>query len=326
MNAPALVVIGASAGGVEALIQLTSRLPKDLPAVILIVVHVSSSVPSFLPQVLRRKCKLPVAHARNNETMQAGHVYIAPPNHHMLVQDGKLRLTHGPRQNGHRPAIDLLFDTAASHHGQCVIGIVLSGMLDDGSRGLRIVKTHGGMAVVQSPEDATFGSMPNSAIARTTVDHVLPAAEIGAQLPEWVATIKQCLQEVDPPVDEEFEQQFVQDDKHRFEDGQGNDNRTMLTCPDCGGVLWEMHNNGELHYRCHVGHVYSLESLLNDKDNMVERALWTAVRALEENASLARRMANRARETNRPHSVHAFEARASDQAKNADLIRSVLEQ
>jgi two-component system chemotaxis response regulator CheB len=324
MNAPALVVIGASAGGVEALIQLTSHLPKDLPAVILIVVHVSSSVPSFLPQVLRRKCKLPVSHARNGEPMQRGQVYIAPPNHHMRVQDGKLRLTHGPRQNGHRPAIDQLFETAAQAHQQRVIGIILSGMLDDGARGLRIVKSHGGMAVVQSPKDATFDSMPNSAIARTAVDHVLPAAEIGERLPEWISQMN-ALEEADPPMDEEYEREFVQDDKRSFEEGQESDNRSMLTCPECGGVLWEMHDGGDIHYRCHVGHVYSIESLHSDKDETLERALWVAVRALEENASLARRMASRARESNRQLSVKVFDARAREHAHNANLIRGVLE-
>jgi two-component system chemotaxis response regulator CheB len=318
-----LVVIGASAGGVEALLKLTSHLPETLQAAVLIVVHVSSQVPSYLPQVLGRQCKLPVTHARNGEPIESGHVYVAPPDHHLIVQNGKMRLSHGPRQNGHRPAIDLLFESAARSHRQRVIGIVMSGMLDDGSRGLHTIKRCGGVAVVQAPEDALFPSMPSNALARVSADHTLPAAMIGRQLQHWVAEVN-ARQEDDPPMEMD-ERDFVYEDKHRFEEGEMQDTRTMLTCPDCGGVLWEMGDGDNLHYRCHVGHVYSIESLENYKDDILERALWAAVRTLEENASLARRMATHAREARRLISMEHFEARARQHAENANLIRRLLE-
>lgn len=325
VKAPVLIVIGASAGGVEALIDLTSQLPAELPAAILIVVHLSSSVPSYLPQVLGRRCKLPVTHAQDGEKIEAGHVYVALPDHHLMMRANKLLLGHGPRQNGHRPAIDLLFESAAHEDGPRVIGVILSGSLDDGARGLSVVKKRGGMAIVQSPEDAVFDSMPNSAMARTQVDERLPAAVIGTQIPGWVAAIHARLKD-DPPMQETSEKQFVQQDKQLFEAGRQQDSRTMLTCPDCGGVLWEISDGGNLHYRCHVGHAYSIDSLQGDKQDMLERALWEAVRTLEENASLARRMAARAHESNHTISVQRFEARAEQLAANADVIRAVLEQ
>jgi two-component system chemotaxis response regulator CheB len=307
---------------VEALLKLTSQLPPDLPAAVLVTMHVSSQLPSFLPDVLRRQCKLPTTHARDGEPIEAGHVYIAPPDHHLLVVDGRLQLSHGPRQNGYRPAIDLLFDSAARNHHQCVIGIVLSGMLDDGSRGLHTIKRFGGTTVVQSPEDALFPSMPINALERIQADHTLPARTIGEQLPLWVAEVAA---RPELPQMEMDEREFVSQDKHRFEAGRQHETRTMLTCPDCGGVLWEMGDADNVHYRCHVGHVYSIDSLGSTKDDMLERALWAAVRTLEENASLARRMASHARDANRKLSEEHFEARARQHGENADLIRNVLE-
>jgi len=323
MNAPTLVVIGASAGGVEALLKLTNRLPETFQAAVLIVIHVSSQVPSYLPQVLGRQCKLPVTHAKNGEPIQAGHVYIAPPDHHLIVQDGKLRLSHGPRQNGHRAAIDLLFESAARNHKKGVLGVILSGMLDDGSRGLHTIKRCDGITVVQDPEDALYPSMPNNALTRISIDHTLQASMIGEQLANWVSEVAPRLED-DPPMETE-ETEFVFEDKHRFEMGQMQDTRTMLTCPDCGGVLWEMGDGADPHYRCHVGHVYSIESLESYKDDILERALWEAVRTLEENASLARRMATTAREANRTISMERFEACARQHAENANLIRGLLE-
>jgi two-component system chemotaxis response regulator CheB len=242
----------------------------------------------------------------------------------MIVQNGTLRLSHGPRQNGHRPAIDLLFESAARTHKQRVIGIILSGMLDDGSRGLHAIKRCGGLAVVQSPDDALYPSMPVNALARIPADHTLPATEIGQHLPQWVSEIV-ALQEDDPDMEMD-ERDFIYEDKHRFETGELQETRTMLTCPDCGGVLWEMgDDNMNLHYRCHVGHVYSIESLESYKDDSLEYALWAAVRTLEENASLARRMATNAREANRTISMERFEARARQHAENANVIRALLE-
>src|SRR5437660_7226310 len=175
-----IIVVGASAGGVEALRALVAKLPKDLPAAILVVLHVAPDHKSMLPRLLTGAGPIPAAHAKGGEALGPGRIYVAPPDHHLVVDDGVVRLTRSPREGGHRPAVDTLFRTAARFHGTRVIGVVLSGALDDGTAGLVAVKQRGGLAVVQDPRDALCGDMPRSAMENVAVDHCLPAAEIGS--------------------------------------------------------------------------------------------------------------------------------------------------
>jgi two-component system, chemotaxis family, protein-glutamate methylesterase/glutaminase len=181
-----IIVVGASAGGVEALIRTVGGVPSDLPAALLVVLHMRPGKPSGLPDLLSRSGKLRASQAEHLQPIQHGHIYVAPSDRHLVIVSGRVHVTLGPRENGHRPAIDPLFRTAARSYGRRVVGIVLSGVLDDGTAGLAAVKRHGGLAIVQDPDDALFPSMPRSAMDHVAVDHVLPAKEIGALLAEVV--------------------------------------------------------------------------------------------------------------------------------------------
>jgi hypothetical protein len=197
-----IVVVGASAGGVEALIGLVGGLPSDLPAALFVVLHIPSTGTGMLPEILRRKGPLPADHARDGEPIEPSRICVAPPNHHLLIRDGRVRLSVGPRENRQRPALDPLFRTAARAHGRRVVGIVLSGSLDDGTAGLGAVKARGGVAIVQDPAEALFDSMPRSALASIEFDAILPVARIGAELARLA---REPVTEEDPPVTRELD-------------------------------------------------------------------------------------------------------------------------
>ena len=182
MAARDIIVVGASAGGVNALATLAEGLPPDLPASVLVALHLAPGVTSILPEILARAGRLPAVHPKDGEAYEKGKIYVAPPDHHLLVREGHLRLTRGARENLHRPAIDPLFRSAALAHGPRVIGVVLTGSLDDGTAGLSAVKRCGGTAVVQDPSDASHPSMPAAALKNVAVDHSVPLSEMAALL------------------------------------------------------------------------------------------------------------------------------------------------
>lgn len=325
-----IVVIGASAGGVEALKRLVENLPDDLCAALFVVVHFPANSFSALPQILNRYGTLPAHHPEDAETIQPGQIYVAVPGKHLVLRAGKTYLDQGPRENGFRPAIDRLFFSAAQAYRQRVVGIVLSGTLDDGTAGLQRIKQQGGIALVQSPEEALFDGMPRSAIAYVAVDAVLKVSEMGPYLKELVQTpvAEEVAEEESAMTDqgaEAFETRAVAEDRSAFERGERPGTSSMLTCPDCGGVLWELRENGLLRFRCHVGHAYSPDSLQEKQADDVERALWSACRALEEKVSLSRRMAFRAREQGLLKSEAQFLDRADDAKQQADLIRQLIQ-
>jgi two-component system chemotaxis response regulator CheB len=278
-----LIVIGASAGGVEALQELVKNLPPEFPAAVLVVLHVASAATSVLPQILARKGPLPAAFAEDGDELRPGQIYVAPSDHHMLVADGRIRLTRGPRENGHRPAIDPLFRSAARWAGGRCIGVILSGLLDDGAQGLRFIKASGGGAVVQDPGDAHYPNMPEAALGLTTVDHVAPADQMAQAL---CALIEDPV----PRMPAHNRAALLIADEERPVEGPPSG----LTCPECGGALWEQDEGPNVRYACHVGHAYSVESLLEEQGRSLETTLWSAVRALEERAEMHRRLAQRA--------------------------------
>ena len=317
-----VVVIGASAGGVEALTQLVGQLPADLSAAIFVTVHFPSYGVSFLPDILNRITALPVVHPQTGEPIQPGHIYIAPPDYHLLVHADTIELSRGPKENGHRPAIDIMFRSAAKAYGPKAIGVVLTGMLDDGTSGLNAIKAEGGVALVQEPAEATFRSMPESAIANVAVDRVLPLADLAKEIAVLTADPASP-----PPMTSEppkLEDEIVADEKAAAEQGKRPNAASPLTCPDCGGVLWELREGNLLRFRCHVGHAYSLDSLVAEQADDLERALWTAVRAIEERAALSRRLEAHAKEQDRPNSAEQFAKRAADAENNVELIRQII--
>jgi two-component system, chemotaxis family, protein-glutamate methylesterase/glutaminase len=288
-----IVVIGASAGGLQALLDILGALPEGLPVPIVAVVHTPASRESNLPQVLAGVGPLRSSFVDRDQVLEPGHVYVAPPDYHVLITRIGATLNHGPKENGFRPAIDPLFRSAARTYGPRVMGVILSGALDDGAYGLKLVKDAGGMAVVQDPEQALVQSMPLSALQYVAVDHVLRTAGIASLITESTRPTseerntmpREKEKETEPAGQEEI---TIEQMKQEFGDA------SALTCPDCGGALWEIIDGQLVRYRCHVGHQYSQEGLDSGQRDVVEEALWTAVRVLEEHADLRTRMSRRA--------------------------------
>ena len=321
-----LIVIGASAGGVDALQEMVRHFSPEFPAAVLVVLHVSASGTSVLPQILSRHGTLPATFARDGDELLRGQIYVAPADHHMLVRDGRIKLSQGPRENGHRPAIDPLFRSAARNgDGRC-IGVVLSGLLDDGASGLRFIKTHGGTAVVQDPDDALFPSMPRAAMALTKVDRIAKATELVQALCDLIEEPIEhgpVLPADNGPV--LTGNAFEGPDRVELEDPADatallDGPPSGLTCPECGGALWEQENGREVRFACHVGHAYSIASLGEEQGRALETTLWSAVRALEERADMHRRLARRTSTRRRP----SYQERAREAEDHARTLREML--
>jgi len=278
------------------MVRLAADLPRDLPAAIFVVHHFPANSVSALPSILCRAGPLPAVHATHDQEIAPGRIYIAPPDRHMLVVENRIHLSRGPRENGHRPAVDPLFRTAAREFGPRIVGVLLSGSLDDGTVGLMAVKRHGGLTVVQDPGEALYPAMVQSAMERVGVDLVLPVQDI-AQLLTRLSREPVALHEGDTAMlpEEEEVQDPAEGGTAAIADGPLPGPPTALTCPDCGGAIWEQVEGELVRYRCHVGHAYTVDSMVGAHAALVETALWTAVRALEEKAQLSRRLAERSR-------------------------------
>jgi len=317
-----IVVVGASAGGVEALVDLAASLPSDLSAAVFVVLHLPATGTSALPEILRRHGPLPAAHVRDGEPIQPGRIYVAPPDHHVLVRTGHVHLSRGPRENGHRPAIDPLFRSAAREYAARVIGVVLSGALEDGTAGLLAIKSRGGIAVVQNPEDALYPGMPGNAVEHAQVDHVLAAASMGKLLTRLLADL------AEPPADPAPTGMRVEVEMEGFSmeafEGNHPGRPSGFSCPDCHGVLWQIKDGGLERYRCRVGHAWSPEGLLTQQSEALEAALWVALRSLEERAALARRLAEPARRRGHAITATRFEEQAAEAQQAARLVRDLL--
>jgi two-component system, chemotaxis family, protein-glutamate methylesterase/glutaminase len=317
-----IVVVGASAGGVEALTNLVGSLPADLPASVFVVLHVPATGSSALPGILARHGPLPASHARDGEPIERRRIYVAPPDHHLLLRASHVHLAHGPQENGHRPAVDPLFRSAAREHATRVAGVVLSGALDDGTAGLLAIKSRGGVALVQRPEEALYPGMPLNAIEHVQVDHVLPAAAIAEALTRLAA--EPALQPSAPaPNDMKVEVEVEAFSMQALEGG--NPGRpSAFSCPDCNGVLWEIQGGGLVRFRCRVGHAWSPESLLTQQSEALEAALWVALRSLEERAALAERLAEPARRRGHAITRTRFQEQAQEAQQAARLVRRLL--
>lgn len=324
-----IVVVGASAGGVQALVALVGGLPADFPAALLVVLHVPPYAESRLPEILARAGVLPVAHAVDGERICAGRVYVAPPDHHLVVRPGRVELSRGPRENRSRPAVDPLFRTAARAYGDRVVGVILTGALYDGSAGLLAVKSGGGLAVVQDPEEAAVDSMPRSALRLTAADHVAPAAAIGALLNEVVR------EPIPRRTTDRDERDDVADSDERMTGviartidaqaaGVRAEQATIYTCPDCGGTLFQ-EDAPVTRFRCHVGHAYAPEVLLHLKAEEIEAALWVCVRMLTEKAALSRQVANRMWALGAPLASVRAEEEERPEERHARVLRDLLE-
>ena len=322
-----IIVIGASAGGVETLTKLVGALPSDLPATIFIVLHIPAQGPSLLPEILSRSGPLKAISPEDGEELRHGIIYVAPPDRHLLIECERVRVVHGPKENRHRPAVDPLFRSAALAYGSRVVGVVLTGSLDDGTAGLLAIKQRGGKAVVQEPDDALYPSMPLSALAHIQVDYSLPVADIGPLLARLAGT--RVKEEGGYPVSEDMEQEVKLAEMDTDLDTTSSNVRagkpSAYSCPDCGGVLWEVHDRDLLRFRCRVGHAFSVESVLAAQSEQLEEALWVTLKTLEENASLSRRMAKRARARGQEWLARSFEERLHHAEQRALVIQQVLQ-
>jgi two-component system chemotaxis response regulator CheB len=283
-----IVVVGASAGGMGALEKLVAGLPRDFPAAMFVVWHLSPGVRSVLPQVLKRAGPLPALNPSDGDRIEPGKIYVAPNDHHLLLEKGYVRVAKGPKENRFRPAVDPLFRSAAYIYGPRVIGVVLTGALDDGTAGLWAIKMRGGTAIVQDPEDALHRSMPLNALDNVDVDYTVPASEIGPLLGRLVREEAPAAPGIAEPELERMQAEVkiaegtdaLEQDIRRFGE------LSAFTCPECNGVLTMLRDGTIKRYRCHTGHAYSADALVESASEQVEHQLWSAVRALDETVML----------------------------------------
>lgn len=314
----AVIAIGGSAGAIEPLRRLVAALPGDLTATVLVTVHIPADAHSALPHILGRRAALRVAHAVDGAPLEPGTVLVAPPDHHLLVENDHVRLSHGPRENGHRPAIDPMFRTAARSRGPRAIGVVLSGALDDGTAGLRAIDLRGGAALVQDPAEAEYPSMPESARAHVGAARAMRLDEMAEALVSLALDDPPETAMTEDPVDPgapELESTDTAPEKDAMDDRAGVP--SGLTCPDCHGALWEVVDGELVRYRCRVGHAFAPASLLAYQDEGIEEALWAAYRALEESASMSTRLAEKMHR----QGLHAS-ARKYEEKRDAALARA----
>ena len=322
-----IVVMGASAGGIEALQKTLGGLPPDLDAAVLVVLHVGAHGGGrSLAAILDRAGPLPAVPAVDGERLRAGRIYVCVADHHLLLADGHVRVRRGPKENGNRPAADPLFRSAARYFGPRVIGVVLSGTLSDGTAGLAAIKRQGGIAVVQHPDDAIYDGMPTYAIDHVEIDHVRKAADLGPLLADLVRE-EVPADEPEPSPTMLKEVTLVENDDRAVEhDHPGRP--SPWPCPDCNGVLWHIDDDDDdddvLRFRCRVGHAWSAESLLAQQDDALEQALWTALRALEDRLALSETMADRAEKAGRESSARRFRSDLDILRADVEVLRGLL--
>ena len=321
-----IAVIGASAGGIEALRELVAQLPAEFPAPICVVLHTAPQSPGVLDVILSRAGPLPATTARDRERLQPAHIYVTPPDCHLVVEPGRLRVTKGPRENRFRPAVDPLFRSAAQVYGPNAIGVILTGSLDDGTAGLWTLKQLGGTAIVQHPDDALFSGMPRSAMAHVHVDHAVPLASIAALL------VQLTTEEAHPhaPPDDaaaqrlaELEVKIVTEQNPVDAGLEAVGEPSRFACPDCHGVLLQLKEGGRTRFRCHTGHAYSVESLLASISEGIDASLWVAIRALEEGALLLSGMAGHLKTHHKDQNPDQLLLRAAEAHRHSDLLRHV---
>ncbi len=316
-NALAIVVIGASMGGVAAIRALTAALPADFPAAVFVVLHIGAHK-SELPWLLNQAGPLRACHPGDGDLVRAGHIYVAPPDHHMLVESGHVRLTRGPRENWARPAVDPLFRSAARAYGPDVTGVVLTGGLNDGTAGLFEVKQRGGMTVVQDPGDAEDPSMPRSALQHVAVDHCLPLRDIAALLVTIVGRQPgSFIEGVHAPALKAREDVMTADYKI--------DEPVAVTCPDCGGALRRIELGTLTQYGCHIGHIYTAEVMVAAQFAALEWSLSASMRSLSERGELCRQMADKARVAGDAGAASRWTAAMQEAKERAGVLRDLLE-
>jgi len=317
MPLPSIIAIGASAGGVKALLFLAASLPRALATPVLVVLHVGEQR-SELPALLSAAGPMPAKHAEDGEAMLDGHIYVAPPDRHMIVVDGRLRLTRGPKENRARPAIDPLFRSLAEAYGPRVVGVILTGKLDDGTLGLFEVKRRGGVAVAQDPDDAEYPGMPRSAGEHVVLDYCPPLAD----LPMLIERLAEGIGEEAPmATDQTISAHGAETPRdERF------DRPLTITCPDCGGALRKSQTGPIVKYACHIGHTYTAEILGAAQFSAMEKTMRAAVRCLNERAEFCRQMADEGASQNDGEDRGGWRVASAQALERAYDLRDFVEQ
>ncbi len=324
MNPPRSVVIGASAGGVTALSTLVAGLPRELEASVFVVMHIPPETPSHLHEILGCRTTLPVSAASDGEPIRSGHIVVASADRHLMVDVDKVRVTRGPKESRSRPAVDVLFRSAAAAHGSRVIGVVLTGALDDGTAGLWAIKDRGGIALVQDPGDAEHRSMPESALRHVEVDRAVP---VSAMADEIVSRLNASV----PDQDDRPVPHRMQVENLIAREGNGLQAGSMeigtpskYTCPACHGVLVEIEEGSILRFRCHTGHAFSLKTLLADVNAAIDTGLWDTLRAIEERILLLERMRARAEEAGSARVAAVVASQVDEARSGAETLRALV--
>ena len=325
-----IIVIGASAGGFEALRKLAAGLPKDLDASIFIVWHMSPDIRGVLPQVLNRADTVYAAHAYDGELIKTTRIYVAPPDRHLVIEKGRVRVTRGPKENRFRPAVDPLFRSAAYVYGRRVIGVVLSGALDDGTAGLWEIKNRGGLAIVQNPLDAEVPSMPENALREVAVDYSVAISEMPDLLVklsgEQVANSSEVvMEETAENKKTEIEIRIAAHD-NAFEMGVMKLGQlTPFTCPECHGVLLSLKDGTRARFRCHTGHAFSADALLTAVTENIEDSLWSAIRGVEESVMLLNHLGDHFAELKQTKLAALYFQKAKEAEERTHFVRKAVQ-
>jgi two-component system chemotaxis response regulator CheB len=321
-----IIVIGTSAGGIAALIEMVGTLPPDLDATIFIVQHILPSSSSMLPHILNRNGPLLATHALDGEKFQKNRIYVAPPDHHMILEKDQILVKKGPKENRFRPSIDALFRSAAYEYGPRVIGIILSGLLDDGTSGLWSIKRFGGTAVIQNPNDAEFPSMPNSVLEYVHVDHIVSIKDLGSLLnwltKEEVLTNGEATKEEANRIRVETE---IASQQNAFRMGVMNLGKlSPFTCPECNGTLVEIREGDIVRFRCHTGHGFSSESLLTGISQSIEENIWETIKNMEEAIMLLEQMGHQLNKQAKKEEADAFFRKSRQTYQRAEWLRTFM--
>jgi len=317
-----IVVIGASAGGLEAIKVLVTALPSTFSGSVFIVIHLAAGAQSTAAKILDRASDIEVTAPADNTPIVPGRVYVSSPDRHMLLESGRIRIVRGPKENRHRPAIDPLFRSAAWAYGPRVVGVVLSGSGDDGTAGLWAIKSCGGTTVVQDPAEAAHSSMPENALKYNSIDHRLPIGQIAPLLIRLskgsIDVARDCRWRQSLKTENEFDMM-----KRDITDMDSIGKLSPFTCPSCRGALWELRNGDLLRYRCHTGHAFSEKSLRAAQSNAIEESLYSALRAVEEKATLLRKLSD-VWHDKRSKLAAGYEKKADALERSAEVLRRLL--
>jgi two-component system chemotaxis response regulator CheB len=319
-----IIVVGASAGGVEALMNVVSQLPANFSASMFVVQHLNPHHDSFLRQILQRHTVIPVSNPEPGEAVRPGQIYVAPPDHHLILHDDSVLLTRGPKENGFRPSVDVLFRSAAAAFGPRVIGLILTGVRDDGASGMYAIKKQGGVAVAQDPVEAEFPDMPLNAMRAVKVDHSVSLSQFGNLLTRLISTPIEKQNASKPSETMKAEVNIAKEDNAIESGVMQIGEKTSLTCPECHGALGEIREGDIVRFRCHTGHAYGFETLAEEVSHEIEMALWLSLNKIEETEMLMNRAAKVLRQTGEERALGVIEEQIRLARQKSNLVRQAV--